>query len=74
MILDAYMTPMTVSKLEAIRKVTDIMTMTMYYSDGVTQAEQFDVRIDPGNKSIYEAGYRNVEIPHTMVFFEADGG
>lgn len=72
--LDAYMTPMTLNKLDAIRKVTDIMTMTMYYSDGVTQAEKFDVRINPVNRLFYEGGNRDAETPLSMVFFEANAG
>ena len=73
-ILDEYMTPMTMSKIEAIRKVKDIMTMTMFYSDGVTQAEQMNVRIDPGAKSFYLAGHRSAQDKLGMVLFEAAGG
>jgi len=73
-ILDEYMSPMTMSKLEAIRKVTSIMTLTMYYSDGVTQSEQINVRIDPGAKSFYLAGHRSAQDKLGMVFFEATAG
>lgn len=72
--LEPYKTPMTMTKLEALRTVSDIMTMTLYYSDGVTQAEQFDVRTDPGNKSYYKMGYRDAGTEMGMVFYEAESG
>jgi nitrate reductase NapAB chaperone NapD len=70
-ILDGYMSAMTMDKLEAIRKVTNIMTMTLYYSDGTTQAEQYSVRIDPGAKSHYLAGNRSAQDQLGLVFYEA---
>ena len=73
-IIDEYLTPMTIYKVESIRRVTDIMTLTMFYSDGVTQAEQFDVRIDPGVKSFFQGGYRSAQDRLGLVLFEAAGG
>jgi len=72
--LDPYKTPMTVTKLQSLRTVTDIMTLTMYYSDGVTQSETFDVRIDPRAKSFYMGGYVDAETPLEMVLYEAESG
>lgn len=72
--LDGYFNEMTMSKLEAVRKVRDIITMTMFYSDGVTQAEQYDVRIDPGAKSHYLAGNRSAQDQLGLVLYEANAG
>ena len=72
--LDGFMSAMTMSKLEAIRKVMNIMTMTMYYSDGITQAEQYNVRIDPGAKSHYLAGNRSAQDQLGLVLYEAAAG
>ena len=74
LVLNEYLSPMTMAKLEAVRKVRDIITLTMYYSDGVTQAEQFDVRIDPGAKSHYLKGHRSAQDPLGAVFYEAVAG
>jgi hypothetical protein len=64
-------TPMTVSKLEAIRQVTDIMTLTMYYSDGVTQAEQYNVRVNPNAASYFYGGHVDAMKELELVFYEA---
>jgi hypothetical protein len=65
--------PMTLQKLESLRTVTDIFTLSMYYPDS-TLAEQFDVRIDPTAKSFYRSGNQDAETDLEMVFYEADAG
>lgn len=72
--LDAYATPMTQKKLEALRRVTSIMTMTMYYSDGVTQAEQFSVRSNPLDPSYYAAGGSDADREMGLTVWEASAG
>lgn len=58
-------------KLEHIRKITDIMTLTTYYSDGTTQSESLDVRIDPILKTYFLSGLLDAAAPINAIFYEA---
>ena len=71
---DAYTTPMVWKKLDALRKVKSIMTLTMYYSDGVTQAETYSVRIDPILPTYYYGGKLDAMTALGMVLYEAAAG
>jgi len=73
-ILDPDKSPTTMTKLQSLQRVSDIVTMTLYYSDGVTQAEQFNVRVDPGDKAYYLGGNMDAGTPMGMTFFEAEAG
>ena len=72
--LDPNISPLTMTKMEGLRTVTSVMNLTMYYSDGVTQSESFNVQIDPRAKSNYMAGYVDRGKPIEMVFYEVDAG
>ena len=65
---------LTWEKLNLLRSVTDIMTLTMYYNDGVTQSETYNVRIDPIVKVYFYAGKLSAMTPIEAVFYEAVAG
>ena len=65
---------LTWQKVEHLRKITDIMTLTMYYSDGVTQSESLSVRIDPILHTFFYGGLLSAATPINAIFYEAAAG